>query len=75
MLVNGGQELVVRGSYSFTGTDNKQYLVNYVADRNGFHPKLEVVPLPPKKHLPPTTFIYNDNSEIRPDALKALLGK
>ncbi|XP_050315085.1 flexible cuticle protein 12-like [Anthonomus grandis grandis] len=41
-LVNAGSEneaIAVRGSFQYTGPDNQQYVVNYVADENGFQPQ------------------------------------
>lgn len=41
-LKNVGTEneaLETRGSYSYVGSDGKQYTVNYVADENGFRPE------------------------------------
>lgn len=80
MLVNGGQELVVRGSYSYTGPDNKVYSVEYVADRNGYHPKLVISTIDAdtqKIGAPPgiTTAGFDPDSQIRPHALKSLLGR
>lgn len=36
----------VRGSYSYIGDDNKIYTVNYIADRNGFQPQGDHLPIP-----------------------------
>nr|NP_001394458.1 larval cuticle protein 8 precursor [Aedes aegypti] len=36
--------LVVRGSYSYTGSDGQVYTVNYVADENGFQPEAAHLP-------------------------------
>ncbi|EDV92291.1 GH24127 [Drosophila grimshawi] len=50
---NGGWphgSLGVRGSYSYTGDDGKQYTVNYKADKNGFH--AEGAHLPTSPSLP-----------------------
>lgn len=80
MLVNGGQELVVYGSYSYTGPDNKSYHVEYVADRNGFRPHLTVVDdvdqdAEEEEEDPPiSTAGFNPESEIRRNVLKSLLG-
>lgn len=87
LLINGGQELVVYGSYSYTGPDNKVYRVDYVADRNGFKPKIIVgseniqedsqtirPPQPPEDAPAISPAAYDPNSEINPHALKSLLG-
>lgn len=40
-LRNAGTDqeaIVVRGSYSYVGPDGTQYVINYVADENGFQP-------------------------------------
>lgn len=75
ILINGGQELLVRGSYSYTGTDNKVYMVEYVADRNGFHPKVTILE-GEEEEIPAITLAgYDPDSNIRPHALKSLLGK
>lgn len=42
--------LGVRGSYSYTGDDGKQYTVNYKADKNGF--QAEGAHLPTSPSLP-----------------------
>ncbi|KAJ8938035.1 hypothetical protein NQ318_003339 [Aromia moschata] len=34
----GREELVVTGSYSYTGSDGVKYTVDYIADSNGFQP-------------------------------------
>ncbi|SPP78878.1 blast:Larval cuticle protein 1 [Drosophila guanche] len=47
--------LGVRGSYSYTGDDGKQYTVNYKADKNGFHAEgahLPTSPSVPAAHAP-----------------------
>lgn len=31
------EEIVIKGSYSYTGTDGLFYRVDYTADRNGYH--------------------------------------
>lgn len=31
------EEIVIKGSYSYTGTDGLVYRVDYTADRNGYH--------------------------------------
>ncbi|XP_050576155.1 flexible cuticle protein 12-like [Bombus affinis] len=47
-VVNGGsdgQHLTVRGSFSFVDpVTNVAYTVNYVADKDGFHPQGEHLP-------------------------------
>lgn len=86
--MNGGQELLVVGSYSYTGPDNKVYLVEYVADRNGFQPTVSIVapnnveedqqtknkkqPRPPPQMS--TAFGFDPDSAVRPHVLKSLLG-
>lgn len=75
MLVNGGQELVVHGAYSYTGPDNRLYLVEYVADRNGFRPKIMIVVADKAEEDLPVRFAGGvPDSGIRPDLLKSLLG-
>lgn len=74
ILLNGGQELLVRGSYSYTGPDNKVYMVEYVADRNGFHPKVTIIE--GEEEFPAITLAgFDPDSNIRTHALKSLLGK
>ncbi|XP_062551562.1 endocuticle structural glycoprotein SgAbd-5-like [Armigeres subalbatus] len=36
--------IVVKGSYSYTGSDGQVYTVNYVADENGFQPEAAHIP-------------------------------
>ncbi|XP_058835374.1 endocuticle structural glycoprotein ABD-5-like [Topomyia yanbarensis] len=36
--------LVVRGSYSYIGSDGQTYTVNYIADENGFQPEAPHIP-------------------------------
>jgi len=36
-----------RGSYQWTAPDNVQYLVQWVADQNGFQPQAAHLPTPP----------------------------
>lgn len=41
-LKNFGNEqeaIAVRGQYSWVGEDGQQYVVNYIADENGFQPQ------------------------------------
>lgn len=48
-VVNGfgsdTEELVVRGSYSFTADDGQVYTINFVADKNGFQPTGDHIPV------------------------------
>ncbi|XP_053677538.1 endocuticle structural glycoprotein ABD-5-like [Anopheles nili] len=39
-----GEALVVRGSYSYTGPDGTVYVINYVADENGYQPEGAHIP-------------------------------
>lgn len=41
------KEIIVHGSYSFNGVDGKIYLVEYTADKNGYHPKFMIVEAEP----------------------------
>ncbi|XP_058833210.1 flexible cuticle protein 12-like [Topomyia yanbarensis] len=46
-LRNAGTDtasIVVRGSYSYVGLDGTQYVINYVADENGFQPEGAHIP-------------------------------
>lgn len=33
------EAIAVRGQYSYTGPDGVQYVINYVADENGYQPE------------------------------------
>lgn len=74
--MNGGKELVVFGSYSYTGPDNRVYLVEYVADRNGYKPHLTIKDNVEDDQPPPqiSTAGIAPETGIRPHALKSLLG-
>lgn len=72
---------MVFGSYSYTGPDNKLYLVEYVADRNGFKPTFSIASNldedSQNKDGPPpqiTTAGFDPDSAVRPHVLKSLLG-
>ncbi|XP_035914194.1 flexible cuticle protein 12-like [Anopheles stephensi] len=46
-LRNAGTDneaLAVRGSYSYTGPDGTVYVINYIADENGFQPEGAHIP-------------------------------
>lgn len=46
-LVNPGSEnesMVVRGKFSYVGTDGVSYTVTYTADGDGFHPEGDHLP-------------------------------
>lgn len=47
-LKNAGDKdelLSIKGSYSWVDAEGKKYVVNYIADENGFHPEGEHIPL------------------------------
>lgn len=41
--LNDEQEISVTGSFSFNGSDGKVYSVEYVADKNGYQPKITII--------------------------------
>ncbi|XP_059613697.1 larval cuticle protein 65Ag1-like [Phlebotomus argentipes] len=57
--------LEVRGSYSFTGDDNRIYTVNYVAGINGYHANTTITDAIPHEKV--TAF-------VAPIVLKSLVG-
>lgn len=81
-LVDDGQELIVRGSYSYLGPDNRRYVVEYVADRNGFRPILKIIsdadaadnPDEDPDSPPISTAGIVPDRGIRPHVIKALVG-
>ena len=44
--------MVMRGSYSFTGSDNQVYVVDWYADETGFHPSAPHLPVAPAIPFP-----------------------
>ena len=38
--------VVMRGSYSYTGPDGREYVVDWFADETGFHPSAPHLPQP-----------------------------
>ncbi len=38
--------VVMRGSYSYTGADGQEYVVDWFADETGFHPSAAHLPRP-----------------------------
>lgn len=63
------KEISVQGSYSFNGSDGKLYLVEYIADKNGYQPKITIVE---------PTFGINisgiEDSLLNGNVLKSLVG-
>merc|ERR1712212_91786 len=45
-LVDDSEVMVVRGSYSYPGTDGLTYVVDWYADETGFHPSAPHLPEP-----------------------------
>lgn len=45
--LKGPDNIAVRGSYSYTGSDGVQYAVEYIADENGFQPLGQHLPTAP----------------------------
>jgi len=44
--INDNQVYVMRGSYSFVGTDGQTYKVEWYADETGYHPSAPFLPKP-----------------------------
>ncbi|KAB0797381.1 hypothetical protein PPYR_08376 [Photinus pyralis] len=71
VTVNGKNILTVRGKYSYTGTDNVQYVVMYVADEKGYRiEKMDRVPAPPVMLHSPIAPVLSISS----NAIKSLQG-
>eukprot|EP00095_Tigriopus_kingsejongensis_P011781 maker-scaffold119_size336447-snap-gene-1.13 protein:Tk11781 transcript:maker-scaffold119_size336447-snap-gene-1.13-mRNA-1 annotation:"cuticle protein" len=50
--VNNTEVMVMRGSYSYTGNDGRDYLVSWVADENGYRAEADFLPLAPEIPFP-----------------------
>lgn len=69
--LNDEQEISVKGSFSFNGSDGKVYLVEYVADKNGYQPKIMI-----SESTPGFGISVNGNEEslLNGQVLKSLVG-
>lgn len=68
---NDEKEISVQGSFSFTGSDGKLYLVEYIADKNGYQPKIMILESTPTFSI---NVNGNEDSLLNGQVLKSLVG-
>lgn len=65
------KEISVQGSFSFNGSDGKLYLVEYIADKNGYHPKIMIIDSTPTFEI---TVNAKEVVSLSGNVLKSLVG-
>lgn len=65
------KEISVQGSFSFNGADGKLYLVEYIADKNGYQPKIMIIDSTPSFEI---TINAKEDESLSANVLKSLVG-